>query len=81
MRDYEAVKENFVHNENSIVTPFNLFNTFKAFLNDRKAVKYAFQDKNDIINNKISRDADCNRFYSEEYYEDIEFICRCKNDL
>jgi hypothetical protein len=80
MKDYEAVKENFVHNENSIVTPFNLFNTFKAFVNDRKTAKYAFQDKNEIINNQISRDSDCGRFYSDDYYENIEFICRCKNE-
>lgn len=80
MRNYEKIRHNLIHNENSIVTPFNIYNSLKGILNDRKNVRYSMLDDMDIFNRPISREYDCkSSFYLPEYYDNIEFICRCNH--
>lgn len=79
-RSYDAIRMNMIDNENSLITPFNLYNTFQAFLNDKDNVKYSMEDRFDIIKDNIPKDSDCeSSFHSEDYYDgSIEYICRCK---
>ena len=81
-KDYNNIKEAVVHNENSLITPFNIYNTFKAIINDRHNSFYSMESDEDIFNNLISRDTNCENFHSLDYFEEgKEFLCRCKNEL
>lgn len=77
-KNYKKIKENLIHNENSIVTPFMIYNSLKSVFNDRRNIFYSMEDDRDIFNYKIPRTDDCEIFHSQDYYNDnIEFICRC----
>jgi hypothetical protein len=61
------------------VTPFTLFNSLLAILND-KNISYSMEDMtNDVFNRKIDRTLDCDSFKNDVYYVDKEFLCRCHN--
>jgi hypothetical protein len=80
-KDYEKIKENLMHNENSMITPFNIYNTFNSILNNRRGTFFSMESDEDILKNKISWLENCENFHSQDYFEDQEFICRCKKDL
>lgn len=81
-KDYDKIKSNLKYNENSMITPFNLYNTFNAIVNDRHNSYYSMESNEDILKDKISWSENCENFHSEEYFTPgIEFICRCKKDL
>jgi len=79
LKDFKKIKKNLINNENSIVTPFNVYNSLKAILNDRYYLSYSMMSSHlDIFNNSISRYNECKRsFYLPQYYNKAEFICRC----
>lgn len=81
MKYYQDIRQNLIHNENSIVTPFNIYNTLKATLNNNNnKISYSMMNDDDILTYSIPRSFDCKRaFYLEEYYQDWEYLCRCKN--
>jgi hypothetical protein len=77
---YEEIRETLIHNENSLITPFTIYNSLLAILNDKDNTKYSMQEKFDIFNDKISHDSrNCdNTFYDVNYFStDKEFLCRC----
>ena len=77
--NYNYIRSNMIHNENSIITPFNIYNTLKGILNNRKKLNYSMNDNSEILNDKIPRERDCNIFHDEDYYEGgMEYLCRCK---
>jgi hypothetical protein len=78
IKNYETIKKNLKHNENSIVHSFNAYNNFLAVLNDKDNVKYSKVDNEyDVFNKMIPRSFGCNAFYDEEYFRYNYFRCSC----
>jgi len=76
--NYQDIRANLIHNENSIISPFNIYNSLKAILNDKKYLKFSMINDQEFFNYAISRDDDCMKaFYYEEYHEDWDYHCRC----
>jgi len=81
-KDYNIIKENLKHNENSMISPFNIYNTFNSILNDRRNTVFSMENNEDILKTNISYNIDCEDFHNDEYYNgNVEFICRCKKNL
>jgi len=86
IQNYKDVRETLRHNQNSIVTPFNIYNSLISFLDNKddkgKADNslYSNEDsKFDIFLSKIPKNRDCeNAFHSKDYFSYNEYICRCQ---
>ena len=65
IENYEVVKENLIHNENALITPFNIRYSFEANVGNEN-------DEN-IFFNKISWQRKCDF----QFYYDVRDFCRC----
>lgn len=74
--DYEKIKSNLIFNENSLVTPFTMHNTFQALFS-RSEFRVCSYSKYNIFYNKIPLDTNCQSFYSSSYFRMSEYLCRC----
>jgi len=83
MNFYEFYRSNLKASENSLLTPFCIYRSLIAILNDKSIVKdnNNFPPKDnrfyDIFNQKIPRDRDCNTFINKEWTEYYTNFCRC----
>ena len=74
---YDEIRENLKHNEQSLVTPFTIYNSFKTLvgLSDYRKSLY---DKHDIFTEKLPRSRDCKIFWDPDNYDRPEDQdCRC----
>ncbi len=78
MESYEEVADTMDFNQNSLVTPFNLYNSILSILRKpSNAETTSPYNKLDIFRSKIDKSINCLSFYDEDYYSDNESICRC----
>jgi hypothetical protein len=76
MKDYDTVRETVRHNENSMLTPFTIYNSLNAIVGH---YEYSYFDQeNDIFFNKTPKSNECNSFHDFDFYFNHEFLCRCK---
>jgi hypothetical protein len=77
MRNYDMLRENLINNEQSITTPFTIYNSLKSILNDRNVVYFSMEESTDIFNHHLSKNRDCRTFYNPQYFYVNQFYCRC----
>jgi len=58
MKNYEDIRPNLIHNENSMITPFNIYNSLKAKLNNKENLKFSMMTDKEFFNHAIPRDYD-----------------------
>ena len=76
MKDYDIIRETVKHNQNSMLTPFTIYNSLYAIVN---YFKYSYFDQeNDIFFYETPKSNECSSFHDYDYYFDKEFLCRCK---
>ena len=78
--DFERVRENLVHNENSMMTPFTIYNSYQALVGHDKTNIAQFSIYN-VFNHKIPRTINCSQFYDKEYFSVAEYLCRCEGNV
>jgi membrane-anchored protein YejM (alkaline phosphatase superfamily) len=77
LKDYESLRKNLKHNENTLITPFNIHNSLLAILNDGLTYS-SFDDNKDIFNSKVSKKKVCKSWYDEDYFYQKDFLCKCE---
>jgi hypothetical protein len=76
MKNYDMIRENLINNEQSITTPFTIYNSLKAILGDER-INYSMEEKTDIFNHYLSKSRDCEIFNNKGYFNNNLFYCRC----
>lgn len=74
--NFTKVRENLIANENSLVSPFTIYNSYKALAGDNS--NSATYSKYNIFENKIPRSVNCSQFWDKEYFKIAEYLCRCE---
>lgn len=75
MNNYDQIRETVRYNENSMITPFSIYNSLHAIVNYHK---YSYFDQeNDIFFKKTQKSNECSSFKDYDYYFNHEFLCRC----
>lgn len=83
IKNYKTVRETLLHNQNALMTPFTIYNSLLAILNDRENTRFSMQEDYDMFNDKISyKRRNCkSAFYDDIYFSnDKEFLCRCNSN-
>jgi hypothetical protein len=76
IKDYDSIRETVRHNENSMITPFSIYNSLYSIV---RYDKYSYFDQeNDIFFQKTSKSNECSSFHDYDFYFNHEFLCRCK---
>jgi hypothetical protein len=76
-KDFELLRENLIHNENSMVTPFTIYNSYQALVGHDKTNIAQFSIYN-IFKHKIPKTINCSQFYDKDYFKIAEYLCRCE---
>jgi hypothetical protein len=78
LKNYLTIRENIIHNQHALITPFTTYNTVLAVLNDRSQTLYSMEESIDVFNTKITYRRICkNTFWNDDYFFNKEFLCRC----
>lgn len=75
LEKFNEVKETLLHNENSLITPFTIYNTYHALIGN--FVEKATHSKYNFLYDKIPHSDNCDQFYDKEYFSLAEYLCRC----
>lgn len=75
--EYNSLRENLIANENSLITPFTIYNSYQALIGYEKETKARYSNFN-IFKTKIPRSENCTEFYDEDYFSVAEYLCRCE---
>jgi hypothetical protein len=76
IKGYNSIRETVRHNENSMITPFIIYNSLYAIT---RYDGYSYFDReNDIFFMKTSKSNECSEFHDYDFYSNHEFLCRCK---
>lgn len=75
--NFSKLKENLYHNENAMVSPFTIYNSYQALVGYHADNVARFSDYN-IFYDKIPLTTNCTQFWDEDYYSIAEHLCRCE---
>ena len=77
LKNYEEIRNNLKNNEQKMITPFNIFNSFKAILGNPKLLR-SMLENDDIFTETLSDDRDCMNFFDFLYFRNPNnMLCRC----
>lgn len=77
-KNFEQIRENLLHNEHSLITPFTVYNSYQAMIGMEKELKSTKSEFN-FFKDKIPYNQNCNSFYDHNYFRRTEYLCRCEN--
>ena len=76
-KNFDEIKSNLKHNENSMITPFVTYNSYLALLND-PLIKKSHYSKYNYYTDQIPLNLNCEEYYDKSYYRGWGFECKCE---
>jgi hypothetical protein len=73
--NYYKIRQVLKYNENSMVTPFNTYNSLLRLLT---ITEPKTEEPNNLFITPLSRERNCTSFYNDLYFKTNEHLCRCE---
>lgn len=79
LKYFDQIRDNLIHNENALITPFTAYNNILTILGSGDDdILFSMEDLHDVFSQKISDERTCkNTFYNYDYFYGKEYRCRC----